>query len=212
MDAQKKLKVLFWRTEFYGAVTTGGVAGMHRGMISGFNKLGNSVVYATSGKVQLPDYVNSYFIPYSNLYRNLPEVLTLPYIRKSAKAVEKIIKSEQPDFLFQHHHDFNYGGTIIKKKTGIPFFLHCDFIQQWVKKNWGKLYFSKLLKWAEEIQWESSDAIFVISSIAKKIMSEEYGVNPNKIIVNPNGVDTNFYRYAYGCCFHYDECKKPYAC
>jgi len=194
MNYQKVLKALFWRTEFYGAVTTGGVAGMHRGMISGFNKLGNSVIYATSGKVKLPEYVKSYFIPYSTLYRNLPEILTLPYIKKSAKAVEKIILQENPDFLFQHHHDFNYGGTIIKKRTGIPFFLHCDFIQQWVKKNWGKLYFSHLLKWAEEIQWESSDAIFVISSIAKKIMTEEYGVNPDKIVVNPNGVDTDFFK------------------
>jgi glycosyltransferase involved in cell wall biosynthesis len=192
----EKLKILFWRTEFYGAVTTGGVAGMHRGMINALNELGHESVFATSGRLQLPEYVNQYYIPYNKLFRNLPEVLTLPYINKSVSSVKSIINKENPDFLFMHHHDFTIGGAKIKRDTGIPFLLHCDFIQQWVKKYWGKLYFPHLLKWAEEIQWENADAIFVISEVAKKIMSSEYGVNPDKIVVNPNGVNTDFFKFS----------------
>lgn len=197
MDTNKtKIKSLIWRNEFYGAITGGGVAGMHRGMFSGFKNLGVDSVYVTSGLAQVPDYVKHYYIPYSQFYRNLPEVLTLPYIKKSYKELLKIIDIEKPDFLLQHHHDFNYGGSLIKRKTSLPFLLHCDFIQQWVKKNWGKLYFSSLLKQAEELQWEMADKIFVISSIAKKIMTEEYKVNADKIIINPNGVNTDFFKFS----------------
>lgn len=195
MDSQlEEIKALFWRTEFYGAMTSGGVAAMHRGMTNALHQLGHKVVFASSGELLLGDFVKKYHIPYSKFFWNLPEILTLPYISKSVNAVSKIIDKENPSFLFQHHHDFTIGGTLIKEKTGLPFLLHCDFIQQWTKKHWGKLYFEKLLKWAEEIQWDSADAIFTISNVAKKMMAEQYRVSPEKIIVNPNGVDSDFFR------------------
>jgi len=190
------MKALFWRTEFYGAMTSGGVAGMHRGMTKALHELGHQTIYTASGRMALPDYVKTYFIPYGSFFRNLPEVLTLPYIGKSTKAVLKIIEQEKPDFLFQHHHDFTIGGTLIKERTGLPFLLHCDFIQQWTKKYWGKLYMEKLLKWGEEIQWESADVIFTISNVAKKMMVDIYGAEESKIIVNPNGVDTEFFKFS----------------
>jgi glycosyltransferase involved in cell wall biosynthesis len=195
MADEKKIKALFWRTEFYGAMTGGGVAAMHRGQLDALHRLGHSAVYATSGKTQLPDYVKTYYIPYSRLFWNLPEVLTLPHVSRSTKVLLKIIEKEQPDFLFQHHHDFTIGGTLVKEKTGLPFLLHCDFIQQWTKKHWGKLYMEKLLKWGEEIQWEAADKIFTISNVAKQMMVEQYGADESKIIINPNGVNTTFFKH-----------------
>ncbi len=185
---EKKLKVLFWRTEFYGAITGGGVASLYQGLTDGLLKLGHNAAFASSGRMKLAPEIKTYFIPYSNFYRNLPEVLCLPYINKSVKSIKKIIDIEKPDLLFQHHHDFNYGGSIIKRELGLPFFLHCDYIQLWVKENWGKLYFKKLLKWAEEIQWYNADRIFVISSVVKDMMGN-FGVDTSKVIVNPNGAD-----------------------
>ena len=196
MADEKKIKALFWRTEFYGAQTGGGVAAMHRGQLDALHRLGHSAIYATSGKTSLPNYVKTYYIPYSRFFWNLPEILTLPHISKSVSAVLKIIEREQPDFLFQHHHDFTIGGTLIKENTGLPFLLHCDFIQQWTKKHWGKLYMEKLLRWGEEIQWEAADTIFTISNVAKKMMVEHYGADESKIIVNPNGVNTDFFKHS----------------
>jgi len=53
----------------------------------------------------------------------------------------------------------------------------------------------KLLKWGEEIQWEAADKIFTISNVAKKMMVEQYGADESKIIVNPNGVNTEFFKH-----------------
>jgi len=77
--------------------------------------------------------------------------------------------------------------TWIKKHLGLPFILHVDGIEYWVKKNWGKLYFSHLLRWAEDTELEASDAIIVISDSLKKQLVD-YGVNGEKIHVVPNGV------------------------
>ncbi len=184
---KEKIKVMFWRTEFYGALTEGGTVSLHVGKIRGFQKLGHNVVYVSSGPMVLPEGVKLYQIPYSKIFRNFPEVLAPHYNSRSIKAIKKIIEKEQPDFIYQHHHDFHYGGAKLKKDLGIPFILHVDGIEYWVKKNWGKLYFAKLLKLAEEIQLQSSDAIIVVSDALKRQLIE-YGVDGEKIIVAPNGV------------------------
>lgn len=184
---KEKIKVMFWRTEFYGALTEGGTVSLHVGKIRGFQKLGHQVVYVSSGPMVLPEGVNLYQIPYSKIFRNFPEVLAPNYNSRSIKAIKKIIEKEQPNFIYQHHHDFHYGGAKLKKDLDIPFILHVDGIEYWVKKNWGKLYFSKLLKWAENIQLQNSDAIIVVSDALKRQLVE-YGVEGDKIIVAPNGV------------------------
>jgi len=189
---EKQLKSLFWRTEFYGPVTEGGTASLHIGKIIGLNKLGHKCVYASSGPMVLPDYVKYYYIPYSKFFRNFPEVLNLPYNRKSIKAFKKIIEIEKPDFIYQHHHDFHWGGATIKRDMGLPFILHVDGLEYWVKKNWGKLYFSHLLKWAEEIQLDNSDAIVTPSQQLKDLLVQ-FNVKADKIFPAPNGVDTDFY-------------------
>ncbi|MCX6153945.1 MAG: glycosyltransferase family 4 protein [Candidatus Kapabacteria bacterium] len=193
MEISKKIKLLFWRTDFYGAQILGGVNTMHNGMVEGFHKLGCEISFVNGGEPYLPEYVKNIHIPFNKIFMNLPEVLCLPYNRKAINVVKKLIRNDKPDFIFQHHHDFNWGGAIIKKELGIPFFLHCDGVQIWVKKNWGKLYFDKLLRIAEEIQWDAADAIFVPSSVVKRMMID-YGVDPIKVVVNPNGTDPDKFR------------------
>jgi glycosyltransferase involved in cell wall biosynthesis len=189
---EKSLKALFWRPEFYGASTNGGVPTLYRGLTGGLIKLGHQCMFASGGRLDLDSSVRTFYIPYNKLLRNFPEVLCLQYNRKSVKQILKIIDNEKVDFLFQHNHDFHYGGSLVKKKTGIPFLLHVDSVEYWVKKNWGKLYLEKFLKIAEEIQWHNSDAIFVISEVVKNQLVE-LGVDANKIIISPNGVDPDFF-------------------
>ncbi len=193
MVTQKEnLKIMFWRTDYYGAITEGGVASLHLGLINGFRKMGHTCSYVSSGRMILPEDVNYHFIPHNKLLKNFPEVLNLPYNNRSFAQLKKIIEIEKPDFILQHNHDFNYGGALVRRKLGIPLLLHCDGVEYWIKKNWGKLYFGKLLKWAEEMQWDAADAIFVPSANVKKQMVE-LGVNGAKIVINPNAVDPDIF-------------------
>jgi glycosyltransferase involved in cell wall biosynthesis len=185
---EKSLKGLFWRADFYGASTEGGMASMHLGLLNGFLKLGHSAAFASCGRMALPEGVPYYYIPYNKIFRNFPEVLNLAYNPRNVRELKKIIEKEKPDFLYQHHADFSTTGSTLRKELGIPFFLQCEGVQQWVKKNWGKLYFEKALKWAELTQWGMADAIFVISQKVKD-MIVEYGGDGSKVFVHPSAVD-----------------------
>lgn len=187
------IKGLFWRADYYGASIEGGMTSMQFGLLNALNELGHSSVFASSGKVLLPENVNSYFIPHSKLFRNFPEVLNLPYNYRALKRLEKIIEIEAIDFIYQFQHDFIFSGALAKKKFGLPFFLQCEGVQQWTKANWGKLYLKKHLKLAEEIQWATADHIFTVSEQMKSLLIS-YGVDRRKITVNSSKVDTNKFR------------------
>lgn len=186
--SEKKVKGIFWRTDYYGAVCDGGVFSNHYNHMKAFIKLGHKCVFVTGGNINLPEDVKVYFIPHSKLYRNLPEIINLPYNTKASKEMIKIIDKENPDFLYHHISDFNYSGSKVKLKLGIPFFLQLESVQSWVKKNWGKLYLKHFIKWAEHIQLEMADAIFVISENVKKQLAE-MGYNSQKIYVQPSAID-----------------------
>ena len=188
----KAIKGLFWRADYYGAGIEGGMTSMQVGLLNALKKTGNDAFFVSSGKTSLPPWVNSYFIPHNKLLKNLPEVLNLPYNSRVIRRIDKIIEHEKPDYIYQFHHDFIYSGAKLKQITGLPFFLQCEGVQQWTKKHWGKLYLPKLLRYAEEIQWESADYIFTISEQVKKLMIE-YGVNSEKIIVNASKVDPDLF-------------------
>lgn len=188
----KKIKGLFWRADYYGASIEGGMTSMQIGLLNAIQKINHDAFFVSSGRVKLPDWVNYYFIPHNKLMRNLPEVLNLPYNTRVIRKLQPILKYESPDFIYQFHHDFIISGSLLKRETGLPFFLQCEGVQQWTKLNWGKLYFPKLLKDAEEIQWQNADHIFTVSEQVKKLMVE-YGVEDKKITVNPSRVDTQVF-------------------
>lgn len=191
--ATKKLKAQFWRTEFYGAVTEGGTATLHNGKIAGLHKLGHKVSYVSSGPMVMDTKVKYYYVPYNNLLRNLPEIPAIWYNGRSIREFLNIMEIEKPDFIYKHHHDFHYGGSEIKKKTGIPFILHIDGVTTWVKEKWGKVYNHRLLKISEEIEIYNSDAIVVPSQNLKNQVLDLFDVPEHKIFVAPNGVDNDMF-------------------
>lgn len=206
MNKTENLKVQFWRTEFYGAGTEGGTASLHNGKIAGLHKLGHKVTYVSSGPMVLDPRVKYYYIPYNKLLRNLPEVLSIWYNERSIREFLKIMDIEKPDMIYKHHHDFHYGGSVVKEKTGIPFILHVDGLTSWVKENWGKAYNKKILKVTEEIEIHNADAILCPSQNLKDQILELFDIPADKVFPAPNGVDNDmFYPEIKG-----DRIKKQY--
>lgn len=186
------MKVFFLRTEYFGATTEGGSLAVTRGFTDALLQLGHQAIVAACRRLPISQKVKQYEIPYSLLFKNLPEVLFFSYNRKSFREARKIIEREQPDFLYQRHSIFNYAGALLKHKVGIPFILQVEGSEVWVKKNWGKAYFTKSLEWAEEIQLSNADAVVVVSNVLRNQLVE-LGVEASKITVVPNGVDAEKY-------------------
>lgn len=189
----KKLNILIWRVDDYGALKDAGLSTLIQRLTNEFLSSQHNVYYFTGGIINLPKEVKSFYFPFSKLLQNLPEVFAMEYHFRSTRRAKKILRnSDKIDFLYQSIHNFNFSGAITKLNFGVPFFLHVEGIQQWIKKHWGKSYFRFLLRLAEEIQWKSADRIFTISNVVKELLIH-YGVEPQKIIVNPCGFDPKIF-------------------
>lgn len=187
------MKALFLRTDFYGAVNVGGSFSHTAGFLGGLEKLGHQYCVAASSDLPIRQTDAFYKIPYSPLYRNLPEVLSIAYNLKLIPEATRIIEREHPDFLYHRHSEFNYSSAVLARRFGLPFILECNGSEVWIKKNWGRVYFGKILELAEEIQFMAADVITVVSEIMKHDLVR-LGVEEKKILVNPNGVDPDLFQ------------------
>jgi len=187
------VKAAFLRTDFYGAVNVGGSFSHVKGFLDGLRSIGHEYFAISSGSIPVDPNVRCYEVPYSPLFRNLPEVLSLAYNLKLEREARRIFKDEHPDFIYHRHSEFNYTSSLLKREFGIPLVLECNGSEVWVKKNWGKVYFERLLVMAEEVQFAAADIITVVSTVLKEQLTD-LGVPPEKIVVNPNGVDTELFR------------------
>lgn len=178
-----------WRAEYYGTLLNGGVATYFNEISKAFQKNGIETLIVSSGEVDKSNYNKTINIRYSKLFSNLPEVLNLYYNFKVIKKIKSIIKTHKPDFIYLQHHDFQLYTYLLNSR--IPFFLHVDGFQGWVKKNWGKLYLSKIHNIIEKLELNFADHLFVPSSILKSFLLEQ-NLN-NNIEVVPNGVDPDFF-------------------
>ncbi len=187
------MNVAFLRTDFYGHISVGGSFTHTRGFLDGLEQLGHEYLVISSGDLPLRDRRRLQVIPYSTLYRNLPEVLSIAYNRRLIRRALPLLRDLKPDFLYHRHSEFNYASSVLARRLDVPLVLECNGSEVWVKKNWGKVYLERILQMAEDVQFAAADLVAVVSDGVKDQLVR-LGVDGNKILVNPNGVDPERFR------------------
>lgn len=186
------MKALFLRTDFYGPIAVGGSFSHTRGFLDGLRKAGHEYVAVSSGDLSLAPDARVHRVPYSMLFRNLPEVLSVAYNWRLVHRARPIIREERPDFIYHRHSEFNYSSAVLSRRYRIPLVLECNGSEVWIKKNWGNVYLESLLRLAESAQFAGADVITVVSTVMKADLVA-IGVPKQKILVNPNGVDPDLF-------------------
>jgi glycosyltransferase involved in cell wall biosynthesis len=94
---------------------------------------------------------------------------------------------------------YEYAATLqslgwIFKLQGIPWILQTEaplFYEAKVERN--ALVLSSLAKWMEIKAYQDCDVLVCVSETLKEIIVKELGISPDKMVVVPNGVDTDFF-------------------
>jgi glycosyltransferase involved in cell wall biosynthesis len=97
------------------------------------------------------------------------------------------------DFIYQRYNRFNWTGVLLSAVTGLPLALEFNGSEVWISTRWDPIGLLWLLKRFESLNLRAADLIFVVSEVERRNLIEA-GVSPAKIIVNPNGVDTDRFR------------------
>jgi len=94
----------------------------------------------------------------------------------------------KPDVVYQRHTAFNVAGAVLSRVKGVPLVLEFNSSEVWKGRHWGGLHLIRLASLVEQINLAAADRIVVVSCALRDQLLLD-GVPPEKIVVNPNGVD-----------------------
>lgn len=86
-------------------------------------------------------------------------------------------------------------GVIAKRLFGKPLVVRCgflwaDFMERLTESRWRRV----LSRWLEKVSFRAADVIIVAGEADKIVVMNVYGIEPDRIVVIPNYVDTTRFR------------------
>jgi glycosyltransferase involved in cell wall biosynthesis len=97
------------------------------------------------------------------------------------------------NFIYQRYNRFNCTGVVLSLLSGIPLVLEYNGSEVWVGNNWDPIGQRGLLASIERLNHRAAGLIVTISEVERRNLIAA-GVHPSRIVVNPNGVDTDQFR------------------
>lgn len=187
----KPRRICYLRTDHCYGIKAGGSVTHIAGVAKGFTELGCELFFVSTDKLELVDdsktpvHVFKYKSPYSNI-QELPQITYSEWLGHQAAP---LIEERKPDLIYQRYALFNYTGVILARRYNLPFVLEFNGSEVWVAKNWGvPLKNQELAEEIELLNLRSADLVVVISEAVSEQV-RQMGIGPEKILVNPNGVD-----------------------
>jgi glycosyltransferase involved in cell wall biosynthesis len=110
----------------------------------------------------------------------------------SAGALREIEHSPV-DLIYQRYARFSWAGVAASLRTGVPLFLEYNGSEVWMGKHWDRGDMLPLLARFERLNLEAAARIFVVADVERRNLLQA-GIADEKIIVNPNCVDTEKFR------------------
>lgn len=208
------MKILYLRTLYWFGLKAGGSVGHTAGVINAMDK-----------KAEL-SVVSNDFLPDVDKEITVVEPIKIPLVPKDILElfynfkIIKYCKNLKPNAIYQRYNGFSFCGAYIAKKKNIPFVLEFNSSDVWKIKNWQnkdtllkrifktiyyKIFKLPIVSAIEKYNLNSAAHIVVVSDALKNILLK-FGVDENKIIVNPNGIDESKYNPQIKC----DDVKQKY--
>ncbi len=196
-------KLLYLRTDIIGEQLTAGGSVAHTvGVIHGFKELGWQITCAAS--CMQPIIRSMQYVSVTDLH--MPRHLkflrwklnsfmsTVVFFRQIQKAVDVTTY----DAIYQRYSILNATGLLLAWWYKKSFVLEFNGSEVWVMDYWSThkkwIQFRWLIRWVELLNVKHATLIVVVSEPLQEMLVQHYKIPLSKILVNPNGVDTQMFK------------------
>ena len=189
-----KNQPLYLRTDRAVGLLAGGPVGHTAGVVTNLGNFTSQPVFLTTFKIPaLAPQIKSHEIILGNQFKNFDAILLLESTDLIFKEALARFGHVSFSFVYQRYSTYNYSGVLIATKLRIPLVLEFNSPANWTSKNWAKgLGYERLAENIELLNVNLAEVVVVVSKPLRNILVNK-GVNPDKILVNPNGVDPELY-------------------
>lgn len=174
-----------WRGE-----RVGGAVAHTVGVIKGLVACGYAVdALSGVGDGLVPAAVRLYALPQAKVMGLPTEANLYRHHRRVVAAANMIAAAGPHGFIYQRLTLGTYPGVVLARRQGVPLVLEYNGSEVWIARNWGApLRFEKLALSSEAICLRHADLIVTVSEPLRDELIAK-GVESDRIVVQPNGVD-----------------------
>ncbi len=173
-------------------VEVGGAMTHVRGFLGGLAG-GRGTCQVFASRLLEFDNIGVTVIPNRCRFHLFPESLTLHFNLAFVIRVRSYLRKKRPRAVYQRHKRFTIAGPLLSLWLRIPLILEFNGSEVWVSRFWDPARFYRWLALCEKFTLESASIIVVVSdSLRDQLVSR--GIPLDRIVVNPNGVDTDRFR------------------
>jgi glycosyltransferase involved in cell wall biosynthesis len=100
---------------------------------------------------------------------------------------------ERPSFVYQRHAVGSYAGVVVSRRAGVPLVVEYNGSEVWVARHWGRpLRYEGLAVAAEDATLRHARLVVTVSKALADELAER-GVDEQRIVWHPNGVDPTLF-------------------
>jgi glycosyltransferase involved in cell wall biosynthesis len=185
---------VYLRTDLSFGLSSGGSIGHIAGVLSHLDEFAGKPIFLSNDVIPTVrnDLETHIIIPRSEFldFKELPSIYFNEIFEQTA---QRYLKDKKLSFIYQRYSINNYSGLKLARFYGVPFVLEYNGSEIWIQQHWGKpLKYAKISERVELLNLRAADMIVVVSQPMRDELIGR-GVEAEKILVNPNGVDPNRY-------------------
>ena len=170
---------------------SGGASSHIRGFLRGLQKSGRSCRVFTTTPLSQEVFANEVIAAADRRYF-LWQAVSLAHNFTFTGGVQRRLAGCVPAIFYQRHTRFCIAGALLSQRMRVPLILEYNAPEQWVADHWDPTPFRSLIALCEEVTLRSAARIVVVSEALKDGLLQR-GVAGERIVVNPNGVDSDIF-------------------
>lgn len=185
---------VYVRSDMWFGVKSGGSVGHIAGVLNHLREAGltDPLLVTTDRIPTVMDAIEMCLVHPEGRFFDFAELPTFAFNRTLFNALDR--NASGAGFLYQRHSLNSYAPALWARRHDIPFVLEYNGSEVWIERNWGRpLVHEERSALIEQLVLRSADLVVVVSD-AIRLELRRRGVLADRIIVNPNGVDTHRYR------------------
>ncbi len=186
---------VYLRTDFAFGLTGGGSVGHIAGVLNNLDEFTEKPVFISSDRIpSTREDIETHIIWPSPEFRDFGELWSASFNDRFLDCVRQIVGERQVRFVYQRYSHNNFAGLAFSAERGVPFVLEYNGSEVWMSRHWGRrLKYEALAERIELANLHGADLVVVVSAAMRDELVQR-GIDPAKILVNPNGVDPEVYR------------------
>jgi len=162
-------------------------------MIGAWRALGHEVIVVAPAGAETESFGSDAGIV-ALLKRFMPkfcyELMELTYSLIAYRQLSAAVEQHKPDVLYERYNLFLPAGVWLKRKYKLPMILEVNSPIFEERAKYDGLSLRGLARWSQSFTWRAADVVLPVTGVLAKIV-ESYGVDPRRIVVIPNGINSD---------------------